>query len=364
MKRILLTGGGTGGHVYPLLAVAECLAGHECRYFGPAHDQWRSVVHDAGIPISHIAGAKLRRYFSMKNILEGPIFVWSVLQALAKVAWFRPHAAFSKGGPGALPTVIACRLYGVPVIIHESDSVPGRASRITGTWARIVELGWKEAAKYFPDKETHAVGVPIRRALLDERTMERTAALAAFGMDSGLPVLLVIGGSQGSGRLNAQVLRTLPKLLETHRILHQVGAANWGMHMAAYEDMKKTLPESAVARYLPFAYLDEKMGAAYRAADCTVSRAGSAIFELAAFGVPAVLVPLPESAHDHQLTNARIYAATGAAGVLEEKEMTDARFIDAIRGMTGNAAAHEAATEFAKPDAARAIATDILKIAA
>ncbi len=360
-KRILLTGGGTGGHIYPIIAVAERLKGETCRYFGP-NDAWAGVIRETDIPTSAVAHAKLRRYFSLRNFVDAPKFTWSVLQALVKVALFRPHVAFSKGGPGALPVLFACWLYGVPIVIHESDSVPGLTSRVTGKWAHIVELGWGDAARFFPGKKTNTVGVPIRKELLTCRTMTKHAARAVFGMTGDKPILLVIGGSQGSQRMNALILENLPALLEEYQVIHQVGDSNWPEYMTSYATLKQENPGMETSGYKPYAYLDGQMGAAYRAADCAVSRAGSAIFELATFGVPAVLVPLPESAHDHQMANAREYSATGAALTITEKEMTGELLREALCAMTGNETARAAALTFARPDAAEEIARDILSI--
>ena len=204
MKRIVLTGGGSGGHIYPLLAVAEKLQGNDLRYFGPK-DAWSAYILQAGIPISGIAKAKLRRYFSILNAIDGIKFIYSLIQALIKVGIFWPHAAFSKGGPGALPVLLACRLYGVPIVIHESDAVAGLTNRVTGKWAKIVEVAWDEARSFFPDKEIHRIGIPLRADLTGTHISKHEAKIA-MGCVSNLPTLLIIGGSQGSERINNFVL--------------------------------------------------------------------------------------------------------------------------------------------------------------
>lgn len=363
MKRILLTGGGSGGHIYPLLAVAEKLTGNELRYFGPK-DAWSAYMIQAAIPVSGIAKAKLRRYFSLLNAVDGIKFVYSILQALVKVAVFRPHVAFSKGGPCALPVLFACRLYGVPIIIHESDTVPGLTSRVTGKWAKIIEIAWHETRIFFPNKEVRRVGIPLRADLAGPRIPAREAKTIMECSDD-LPVLLIIGGSQGSGRINDFVLENLAELLSRYQIIHQTGSANYESHMRLYETAKMSVPMELRKRYHPYAYLENKMKGAYSSADCAISRSGSAIFELAAFGIPAVLVPLPEAAHDHQRANAAAYAAAGGAIVVEENNLSGAivlKQLEKILVPETHATMAEAGYKFTPTDAAERIAKDILSL--
>lgn len=363
MKRILLTGGGSGGHIYPLLAVAEKLQGNNLRYFGP-QDAWSTYMIRAGIPVSRIAKAKLRRYFSLLNIIDGIKFIWSVLQALVKVGLFWPDIAFSKGGPGALPVLFACRLYGVPIIIHESDSVAGLTSRVTGKWAKIIEVAWDEARAFFPDKDARRVGIPLRADLMGVRIPAHEAKIA-MECTSSLPALLIIGGSQGSERINNFVLENLNELLVRYEIIHQTGSVNYESHMRLYEAAKATLTMELRNRYHPYAYLENKMKTAYEAADCAISRSGSALFELATFGIPAILVPLPEAAHDHQRANAAIYAKTGGAIVVEEDNLSTAivvRQLEKILAPETHTAMAGAGRAFAPQDAAERIAGDILSL--
>ena len=364
MKRILLTGGGSGGHIYPLLAVAEKLQGNNLRYFGPK-DAWSTYMLNAGIPISGIAKAKMRRYFSLLNAVDGIKFIYSILQALIKVGFFWPHAAFSKGGPGALPVLFACRVYGVPIIIHESDSVAGLTSRVTGKWAKIVEVTWDEARVFFPNKEVHRVGIPLRSALRDSKESMHDAKITMACEPDGLPVLLIIGGSQGSERINNFILENLVALLTKFQIIHQTGSVNYESHMRLYETAKSALTMELRNRYHPYAYLENKMGTAYRAADCALSRSGSALFELAAFGIPAVLIPLPEAAHDHQRVNAYAYAKTGAAIVVEEANLLGTIVITELKKITqkeAHTAMSAAARAFAPTDATERITKDILSL--
>ena len=363
MKRILLTGGGTGGHVYPLIAVAERLKGVTLRYFGP-DDAWTGAMREAGIPTSRIAHAKLRRYFSLRNFVDMPKFLWSILQAALKVGLYRPHAAFSKGGPGSLPVLFACRIWGVPIVIHESDSVPGTANRIAGRWARTVELAWEEAAAYFPGMKTHTVGVPLRAATMRAIGIPQSEAKRAIGLDPTLPLILVVGGSQGAERINALVMEALPELLVEYQVLHQTGGHGYASHMAEWEEAKAEIPAHLWNRYRIQPFFEKDMAPAYAAAACAVSRAGSAIFEIAGYGIPAILIPLPEAAGDHQRKNAEAYAASGASLVMEgdgDAETLMEKIAACLDGETGEAMA-SAARGFAKPRAAQEIAEDIMGI--
>lgn len=361
MKRIALIGGGTGGHIYPLIAVYEKLGGTECRYFGP-NGPWAETIREAGIPVSAITGAKLRRYLSPLNLIDGPKFLWSIFQALIKVAAFAPDAAFSKGGPGSLPVLFACYLYGVPIVIHESDSVPSTAGRIAGRWAKIIELGWSNATRYFPEKKTHIVGVPLRRDIRAGANKDQAEAKRELGLDPEKPAVLVIGGSQGSDRINTWVLEELPQLLEKYQVVHQIGPITYEDYMQRYGAAKQSIPEPLHANYWPYEYLNEEMATAYAAADIVISRAGSAIFEIAAYGKPAILIPLPEAANNHQVMNADSYPAA----IVMPESAPEKDLMRAISAILDNPERRkkieETAREFAKPDAAEKIATDIMKI--
>lgn len=362
MKRIALIGGGTGGHIYPLIAVYEKLGGTECRYFGP-NGPWAETIREAGIPVSAIAAAKIRRYFSPLNLVDGPKFLWSIFQALIKVAAFAPDAAFSKGGSGSLPVLLACKLYGVPIIIHESDSVPSAGGRIAGRWAKIIELGWGNAASAFPGKETRVVGVPLRRDIRTGVSKDQKDAKHELGLDPEKPVVLVIGGSQGSDRINKALLKELPQLLEKYQVVHQIGPVTYADYMKHYGAAKRNILEPLRANYQPYEYMGKKMPTAYAAADIIISRAGSAIFEIAAYGKPAILIPLPEAANNHQAINADNYPAA----IVMPESAPEKDLIQAISSILDNPERKEEMEEkakaFAKPDAAEKIATDIMEIA-
>ncbi len=374
--RVLLTGGGSGGHIYPLLAVAQEIKKFaaenqfalDLRYFGPS-DAYAELVTSAGLKTVNIASGKLRRYFSILNIVDVPKFFLGLCQALWKVFWFMPDAVFSKGGTGALPVVLAAWFYRIPVLIHESDAAPGLTNLVSARFARRIAVSFERAAKYFPESKTALTGNPIRKEFATYQTSEDRAK-DELGFNPQKPLLLILGGSQGSQRLNEFILTLLKELLEATQVLHQTGAANFAevkkLSQAALADIP--LRTEAVSRYDAKPYLDEHYKTALRAADVIVSRAGSNIFEIAAMGKPAVLIPLAESANDHQRVNAYEYAKTGAAAVIEEPNLLPGIFVNQIKEMLKNpnllAQMSAAAQKFARPKAAEVIAEEIFRLMA
>lgn len=373
--RILLTGGGTGGHIYPLISVAEQfyrLAGEqkkevEMRYFGPASNL-NSEFKTRGLKVEKIISSKWRRYFSLKNFIDVPKFVLSFFQALFKILWFMPDGVFSKGGPGALAVVLASRFYRIPVFIHESDTIPGLTNRLSGRFAKIIFTSFKEAAQYFPSEKVVLTGNPIRANILED-VPESEIAKKTLGFSPADPVILVIGGSQGAVKINNFVLDNLGEILKATQIIHQSGPANFPEVKKEIDFLLKTLGDFYKNRYYLTAYLGtvKDLKGAFAAADLVLSRAGAgAIFEIAAFGKPAILIPLEEAASDHQRINAYEYGEQGAAVVLEEANFKPSIFINQAQKILGDAELKkkmsEAARKFAKPEAAQKIAEEILKV--
>ncbi len=361
MKRILLTGGGSGGHVFPLIAVAKEIKKIavdknmevELRYYGPA-DIYSGYITQEEIKAYSVAASKLRRYFSWRNFIDGSLFLISLLQALFKVYWFMPDIAFSKGGPGALAVLFACRFYRIPYIIHESDSIPGLTNTLSAKKALVVELAFQSAKKYFPNKEIKMVGNPIRHELLNYVSLDSAGAKGRLGLEIDRPLILVMGGSLGSVRINRFIFENLEQFLKKYQIIHQTGTANY-----------ENYAQQEQRYYKPFAFLEKNYGEILAASDLVVSRAGAGtIFELAVFGKPAILIPLPESANNHQKTNAYEYAQTGAAEVIEEPNLLANVVLGTIDKILSNPNEQQkmrlAALNFAKPEAAKMIAGDIL----
>ena len=227
--RILLTGGGTGGHIYPLLAVADYLkeiGESSIRLsFAGQTGRFQEEFDDRYIRVYRIAPSKLRRYFSLKNFLDGPLFIISIFQAFFSVYLEMPDVVFSKGGPGTLAVVLAARFYKIPILVHESDAVPGIGNRLAARYADRVAISFDEAAEFFPGKTVIFTGNPVRKELIPEWTDKR-GAKSFFRFNPELPVLLVLGGSQGSMRINNFIFDNLKELLGEVQICHQVGPGN------------------------------------------------------------------------------------------------------------------------------------------
>lgn len=370
--RILLTGGGTGGHIYPLIAVNEELRkiakekniDLDIRYFGVPND-YRSALEKEGIAVSKIIGAKRRRYFDPRNLIDFLKFFFSIFQLLGKIFFFMPNVVFSKGGPGALAVVIVARFYRIPVIIHESDSTPGLTNQISAHFAERIAISFPSAAEYFSDKIA-SVGNPIRVSLVENQGDSSTAK-QMLGFIKTKPLILFINGSQGATRINDFILDNIKDLVGSFQILQQTGAANFINVKREMEIATANLTNEEKMSYKIVPYFDNNLKDAYTAADVIVSRAGSgSIFEIAAFKKPSILIPLPEAASDHQLKNAYEYFKTGAAVIIEANNLTPNILINEIKKIISDPARlqkmSEAAKNFYKPEAAKLIAEEIIKL--
>ncbi len=374
--RVLLTGGGSGGHIYPLLAVAEAFQKTavennielDLRYLGPA-DPRSTILAEAGVKIHSLTYGKLRRYFSLLNLLDIPKFFLGLIQAFFKMFWLMPNVIFSKGGPGAFPVVLAGWFYRVPILIHESDAVPGLTNLLSARFAKRIAVGFENALKYFNPRKAAWTGNPIRRELLEEQINQETAK-EELNFNPNQPLILILGGSQGSQRINEFILTILGDLLKETQILHQTGPLHFRdierLSRAALLDVP--IQTETHSRYKPVPYFnDADLRKAFSAADLVFSRPGAgAIFEIAAFAKPAILVPIPESANDHQRVNAYELAKSGAAIVIEEANLGPGIFLSQLRKLLKDAALRdkmsEAAKKFFKPGAAEIIAEELLRI--
>lgn len=372
-RRILLTGGGSGGHVYPLLAVVEVLRSLdipgqriELFYLGPK-DAYLPLFVALDVQPYTLYGAKLRRYFSVENLLDVPKFFVALLQAFWRVFVLMPDALYSKGGPGALPVVLACWFYRVPVVIHESDITPGLTNRISAWFAKRVAVSFEEGAKAFPPRKVAWSGHPERRSIR-EPGLTREAAKARLGFLPDEPLVLSIGGSQGSVRLNETMLAALTGLVPVTQVLQQTGPNN-DLDAKSLEEAGMLSVDGIVAARHPWKvvpYITD-MGTALTAADLVISRAGSgSIFELASFGRAAILVPLPESANDHQRLNAIAFAEAGGGHVIEESNLVPGILVREVASLLGDVAARTrmetASRGFAKDGAADLIAAELMRL--
>ncbi|MEK7208525.1 MAG: UDP-N-acetylglucosamine--N-acetylmuramyl-(pentapeptide) pyrophosphoryl-undecaprenol N-acetylglucosamine transferase, partial [Patescibacteria group bacterium] len=367
--KILFTGGGSGGHFYPLIAVAEevrRIAGEE-RLIAPElffmapspYDE--HLLFETGIRFIGVPTGKLRRYFSVQNALDLAKTAFGILRACSIVFRIFPDVVVGKGGYGSFPALVAARLFGIPVLIHESDSVPGRVNRFAGKFAKRIALSWAEAASSFPAERVAHTGNPLRRTVIQGAPLP-----SRFAGDSGKGIIFVLGGSLGSVALNEAILKTLPELLSAHSVIHQTGRENLSDVSARSGVLLEHHPFRK--RYHPVGYLEQsELAGVGQNASLIVSRAGSAIFEIAAWGRPAILVPITDSNGDHQRENAYHYALAGAAQVIEEENLTPAILRNEIENIMNNESRRsrmsEAARGFAKTDAASVIAREIISMA-
>lgn len=327
MLHIMLTGGSTGGHIFPLIAVSDELKARQKNnisvvYFGPKSNL-NGAFKERGIKTYTLLSSKWRRYASFLNFLDIFKFGFSLVQAVIVLFFLMPDVVFSKGGPGALAVVIVARFYFIPVIIHESDSVPGLTNKLSGNFATKIALSFEEAIKYFPAKKVALTGNPVRADLFVDIPSKQEAK-EKLGFDSSEPLLFIIGGSQGAQKINNFVFDNFGALSGVTQIYHQVGQNN--VRDTEMMMSMRTSSEHAVeaSRYKYIGFLDgEGMKTAFAAADVILSRAGSeSISEIALFNKPAILVPLSNAANNHQRENAYAYERAKGCVVIEEDNFT------------------------------------------
>lgn len=319
MKTIILTGGGTAGHVTPNLALIPSLkaAGYEIRYIGSYQGIERKLIESAGIPYDGISSGKLRRYFDLKNFTDPLRVLKGYGEALKLLKKYKPDVIFSKGGFVAVPVVFAAKHYHIPVIIHESDMTPGLANKLCIPSAYKVCHNFPETADQLPADKAVLSGSPIRQELFEGN---KEAGLRLCGFDHSRPVLLVIGGSLGAAAVNEAVREALPTLLKNYQIIHICGKGK----------IDKTYRQTP--GYIQFDYVKDELRDLLAAADVVISRAGSnAICELLALHKPNVLIPLPAKAsRGDQLLNAESFRKQGFSFLLEEENVTTQTLCQAV----------------------------------
>ena len=311
MKKIVMTGGGTGGHVTPNLALIPRLQadGWEIHYIGGANSAEQELISRVpGVSFYTVSVGKLRRYFDPKNFSDPFRVIKGVAQATGIIRRIKPNVVFSKGGFVSVPVVYGAKLNGIPVVTHESDLTPGLANKLCLPFASAQCCTFPEAVKYAKGKGVYT-GTPIRPEVLRG---SRDAGRKRFELNENLPVLMVVGGSTGAQAVNECVRAALPNLTEVFQVLHLCGKGN-------------AAPElEGRANYVQCEYLNEEMADAYACADVMISRAGAnALCEILALRKPALLIPYPSSAsRGDQILNAQSFASRGLSRVLDQAEMT------------------------------------------
>ena len=348
-KKIVLTGGGTAGHVTPNLALLPYLKaeGYEIVYIGSEKGIERTLIEAEGIPYYSISTGKLRRYLSKENIKDMFRVVKGIAEAKKLIKKLKPDLVFSKGGFVAVPVVLGAKSNNVPVIIHESDITPGLANKIAMPSARVVCSTFPETLQYVPKGKGVHTGTPIRKELFEG---DRQKGLEACGFNGEKPVLLMMGGSLGAVKLNNCLREILPEVTQTFDIIHLCGKGNLDGHLRDQEG------------YMQFEYVSEGLNDLFAAADFIVSRAGSnSICEFLALKKPHLLIPLSAKAsRGDQILNAASFEKQGFARVLDEDEMTAESMKAEIFALYENKDKYVAAMEnAASGDGVEAVMTQI-----
>lgn len=367
--RIVLVGGGSGGHFYPLMSIAEKLRAHPlCPalfYMGPdTYDT--AALKKADISFIYCPAGKRRKYASPLNFFDIFKTLWGTLVALVELYKLYPDVIVSKGSYTSVPVILAGAFFNIPIVIHESDTQLGSANKLASHFARHIAVSFEEILPFLKRKKNVTLtGIPIREELLmpaNENVRE------ALGISNSLPIILILGGSQGAERINQLVLDSLDELLPTYNIIHQTGKNNFDITvLSARELIHET---ELLTRYRPVAFFEDAqvLNDVYHAATIIISRAGTGtIYEISIHGKPSILIPIPELISHDQKTNAYAYAHSGAATVLEETNLSDSLLTAEIDRIIKSVEVYlpmaEAAQNFAPRNASENIAKIIISLA-
>ena len=313
-KRIVLTGGGTAGHVIPHLALLPYLQARawQVTYIGSAHGIEKQLADAASVPFHAIASGKLRRYFSFRNVSDVFRVCFGICQALWLLLFIRPRLVFSKGGYVSVPVVIAAALLRIRIVTHESDLSPGLATRISACFATEVWTAFDETQ--VKARKVQCVGIPIRDEL-HQGDAARGRQLCGF--KAGRRTLLIMGGSLGSQRINSVVSTIATELVSYYQVIHIIGAGNQ--------------PSLSHSRYRVFPFVNKDFTHLLNLADMVISRAGAnSIFEFLLLCKPMLLIPLDAGSRGDQIENAACFERRGFAQVLAEKDLSGAKLLTAI----------------------------------
>jgi UDP-N-acetylglucosamine--N-acetylmuramyl-(pentapeptide) pyrophosphoryl-undecaprenol N-acetylglucosamine transferase len=368
--RLAITGGGTGGHVLPALAVIEELrrrgALADLVWIGSREGVERQAAEGAGIHFIVIPTGKLRRYLSLRNFTDAARVPLGVLSARRALAAFRPDVVLSTGGFVSVPAVVAAR--GIaPVLTHEQTAILGLANRINARFADVLAVSHPRTESLASRLHRRVVvtGNPIRAGL---SAGDRSRGLRALEFSEEFPVVYVTGGARGASPINQRIAALLPDLLYRAQIVHQTGPLSANPDAGNLAQRKESLPVAVRHRYRVVEFLGDELPDVYAAADLVVGRAGAGtIAELAYVGIPSILVPLPGARGDEQARNAQVLGDVGAAIVIEQQDATPQRLQTEIVGLLDNperrARMAKAAQAVARPDAAARLADELLSLA-
>ncbi len=345
MKKILLTGGGTAGHVTPNIALLPSLkeAGYEVAYMGSYDGIEKKLIEDYGIPYTGISTGKFRRYMDPKNLTDPFRVLKGFWEARASLKRWRPDVVFSKGGFVSVPAVRAAASLKIPCIIHESDMTPGLANKLCFPVAWKICCNFPETYRMLPKDKAVLTGTPIRSEL---KQGSKLAGLELCGFTAAKPVIMVIGGSQGAATVNKAVRDALPALLPDFQVVHLCGRDK-------IDNLLLSTPG-----YRQFEYLTEELKDVFAMADLVISRAGAnAICELLALRKPNILIPLPASAsRGDQILNAKSFETQGFSMVISEDDLTTSVLVEKVQELFFTRQSyHEAMGRSGQPDSVRTI---------
>ncbi|OHB11736.1 MAG: hypothetical protein A3G99_03175 [Candidatus Zambryskibacteria bacterium RIFCSPLOWO2_12_FULL_39_23] len=373
--KILLTGGGTGGHFYPIIAVAEELntIAKENRLIKPilyymSTDAYNeTLLYENNIKFIRTNAGKIRKSRSIQNIILNFFDLFKtalgVIGAIWRIFVIYPDVIFGKGAYASFPALFAGKILRIPVVIHESDSSPGKVNSWAGKFARRIAISYPEAINFFPKEKTAYTGNPVRKEVQQALSV---GAAEFFGFNKDIPTIFVIGGSQGSKFINEVIIRILPELVKKYQVIHHTGVNNIKI---VEESRDVVLTEKELKkRYKPIAYLNVlTLRMAAGLADIIISRAGSTIFEIALWAKPSIIIPIPEPTSHDQKNNAYSYTRSGACSVIEEKNLVGGVLLSEIERILGNPEEKQkminSARAFARKDSAALIANEIMSIA-
>lgn len=368
--KIVLTAGGTGGHLFPLITVSKKIKellqdeGKEVDFLfiGPAGKLEKKLMEENGISQKNILCGKLRRYFSWRYLIDIIKMPIGFFQAFWHLIIFMPDVIFAKGGYASVPTVLAAKLLFIPVLIHESDATPGLANKFLGSLANRVAINFGRAGIYFPPNKTFLAGIPVKTEALGGSEEQ---GLKFLNMRKEVkPVVLFLGGSQGARIINERVISNIDALVKKYQIIHQTGVKDFKW---ATDEAERKGHKIGHSDYFPIAFVGEELKDLYALADVIVSRAGATnIAEIAANGKPLILVPIEQSANDHQRMNAFEVAKAKAGFVLEEDNFSLHMLVHLIDEFLEKEELRKNFSQniknFYYPDAAEKISREILKL--
>lgn len=367
--RIALTGGGTGGHIFPILAVVREIkkqAGEkedvEFLFLGPDGELEREAMEKEFIPMKKIQCGKLRRYFSPLIFLDFFKIPLGFLQSLWHLLVFMPDAVFAKGGYASVPVAAAAWIYRIPILIHESDVVPGLANQLMAKVAKRVAVSFPGSEKFFPERKVFLTGNPIREEMVQDNEAEGEKI---FSLRPDKKTILVIGGSQGARVINQAIVTLLPKIIKKWQLIHVTGKKEYE---SVVHEAGKLGIKSGHEGYKVYPFLAKELPYAFAAADLVVSRAGAiTLTEIAANKKPAIIIPIEGSANKHQEQNAFAFSQAGAAVMLEQENLGENILLEKIDQIIENKGLSfelsERVKRFYNPEAAKVIAKEIAKIA-